>query len=71
MQTYEFIFHCEQCAKEIAEIVTSPELLTREELNQLRFRVTCNDQNCGWTGERTGFEAERKKAALKPISVSA
>jgi hypothetical protein len=47
MQTYEFIFHCEQCTKEIAEIVTSPEVLTREGLNQLRFRVTCKDQNCG------------------------
>jgi hypothetical protein len=45
--------------------VTSPELLTREEFNQLRVHVTCKDQNCGWTGERTGFESRKEKGSTQ------
>jgi hypothetical protein len=68
MQTYEFIFRCERCGKEITELLTSLEVWTREELNQLRFRVSCNDENCGWVTERTGFDAKKKKATIRPIA---
>jgi hypothetical protein len=71
MQTYEFIFHCERCGREVTERVTPPEVLTRKELNQLPFRVTCKDGNCGWITERTGLDAEKKKATIRPIAALA
>jgi hypothetical protein len=69
MHSYQFIFSCGKCAKEITELVVSPEVLTREELNELQFRLRCKDPDCGWTGERTGFDAEKTKAALNLTSV--
>jgi hypothetical protein len=69
MHTYRFLFKCGKCVKELTEVVTSPEVLTREELNQMQFHLSCRDAHCGWTGERTGSEAEKIIAALKPESV--
>jgi hypothetical protein len=39
MHTYEFTFKCERCAKELTEVVTSPDILAREELIQMEFHV--------------------------------
>ncbi len=69
MHTYEFTFKCKRCAKQLTELVTSPEVLTREELMQMNFHVTCSNADCAWSGTRTGAEAEQIKAALKPMSV--
>ncbi len=69
MHTYEFTLKCKRCAKEVTELVTSPEILTREELIQMEFHLTCPNADCGWTGTRTGAEAEHIKAALKLVSV--
>jgi hypothetical protein len=84
MQTYEFVFDCEQCAKEIAEIVTSPKILTREELNQLRFCVTCKrpklrtgisgsaslaQRRSMPTGLRYGRRADRPSSATSGIQL--
>jgi len=35
------------------------------------FRIACPnpDPDCGWNGARTGAQAEKIKAALKPMSV--
>lgn len=71
MQTYEFIFRCERCGKEVAELLTPSEVLTRGELNQLRFHVACKDENCGWIAERTGSDAEKKRASIRPIAALA
>jgi hypothetical protein len=69
MHTYEFTFKCERCAKELTEIVTSPDVLAKEELNQMEFHPTCPNASCRWSGTRTGAHAEKIKAALKPMSV--
>jgi len=63
--TYEFVFRCQRCAKELIEFVSSPDVLTKDELNQMRFDLRCKNAGCGWNGQRTGFEAEKIKAALK------
>jgi hypothetical protein len=68
MHTYEFTFKCKHCAKELREVVTSPEVLTREELSQMDFQLTCSNADCAWSGTQTGGEAEKIKAALKPMS---
>lgn len=68
MHTYEFTFKCKRCAKERTEFVNSPEVLTREKLMQMDFRVTCSNADCAWSGTQTGAEAEQIKAALKPMS---
>jgi len=69
MHTYEFTFQCERCAKELTEFVTSPDVLAKEELNQMEFHLTCPNASCRWNGTRTGAHAEKIKAALKPMSV--
>src|SRR6266478_4227641 len=68
MHTYEFTFKCERCAKELTEIVTSPDVLAKEELNQMEFHLTCPNASCRWSRTRTGAHAEKIKAALKPMS---
>ena len=68
MHTYEFTFKCERCTKEPAALVTSPDVLEREELNE--FQLTCPNPECGWSSKRTGAQAERIKTALKPTSVT-
>jgi hypothetical protein len=70
MHTYEFTFKCERCTKEPTALVTSPDVLEREELNEMEFQLTCPNPECGWSGTRTGAQAERIKGALKPTSVS-
>jgi hypothetical protein len=70
MHTYEFIFKCKRCEKEVWEHVTSPDILTREKLDGMEFQLTCPNPGCGWIGKRTGAEAEKIMAALKPISTS-
>jgi hypothetical protein len=69
MHTYEFTFECKHCAKEVTELVTSPDILEREELIRMQFHLRCPNADCGWNGIRTGAEAEHIKAALKPVSV--
>jgi hypothetical protein len=69
MHTYEFTFECERCAKQVTELVTSPDVLTREELIQMEFHLTCPNADCGWSGARTGAEATQIKASIKPMSV--
>ena len=68
MHTYEFTFKCKRCAKELTELVTSPEGLTREELSQMDFQLRCSNADCAWSGTQTGTDAEQIKAALKPMS---
>ena len=69
MHTYEFTFKCKRCAKQVTELVTSPHVLTREELTQMEFLVTCPNAECGGRAAQTGAEAEQIKAAIKPMSV--
>jgi hypothetical protein len=69
MHTYEFTFKCERCTKELIALVTSPDVLAREQLNEMEFQFTCQNPDCGWSGTRTGAQAEKIKAALKPMSV--
>jgi hypothetical protein len=68
LHTYEFVFRCEDCGKELTEFMKSPEVLTKKGLNQVEFHLRCKNAECGWTGDRTGFGAEKIKAALKPVS---
>jgi len=68
MHTYEFTFKCKRCAKELTELVTSPDVLTREELRQMDFHLTCSNAGCEWSEPRTGADEEQIKAALKPMS---
>ena len=69
LHTYAFGFRCEKCGKELTEFMASPAVLTKEELNQAEFHLKCKNAECGWIGERTGFGAEKIRAALKPASV--
>jgi hypothetical protein len=69
MQTYEFIFECQLCAKQVPAHVTSPDVFTKDELNRMEFQLTCTDNKCGWTATRTGAEAVKIVAALKAVSV--
>ena len=45
-------------AKQVTELVTSPDVLTREELTQMEFLVTCPNAECGGRAAQTGAEAE-------------
>jgi hypothetical protein len=69
LHTYAFMFRCEKCGKELTELRTSPDVLTKEELSQVEFHLKCKNAGCNWTAEQTGFGAEKIKAALKPVSV--
>jgi hypothetical protein len=69
LHTYEFAFRCEKCGKVVTEFMKTPDVLTKEELNQVEFHLKCKNGECGWTGEQTGFGAEKIRAALKPVSV--
>ena len=69
MHTYEFTFKCKRCAKQITELVTSPDVLTREELAQMEFLITCPNAACGWRAAQNGAEAEQIEAAIKPVSI--
>ena len=40
MHTYEFTFKCERRAKELTAVVTSPDVLEREQLNEIEFQLT-------------------------------
>jgi hypothetical protein len=65
MHTYEFTFKCERCTKELKALVTSPDVLAREQLNETEFQFTCLNPDCGWSGTRTEAQAEKIRAALK------
>jgi hypothetical protein len=58
MHIYEFIFRCEECGKELREFITSPDILTIEDLTELGFCLTCTNLDCRWKGARTGQDAE-------------
>jgi hypothetical protein len=68
VQTYEFTFKCRRCEKELTELVTSPDILAREDVNQIEFELRCSNPDCEWREKRKGAEAEKIKAALKPLS---
>jgi hypothetical protein len=68
VQTYEFTFKCRHCEKELTELVISPDVLAREDLNQIEFELSCSNPECEWTEKRTGAEAAKIEAALKPVS---
>jgi len=70
VHAYQFIFKCRRCATEVTEVVTSPDILAREELNQIELELRCSNPECRWTESRTGAEAEKIKAALKPMEVN-
>jgi hypothetical protein len=67
VQTYEFTFKCKRCEKELTEFVTSPDVLAKEDLNQIEFEVKCSSPGCRWREKRHGAEAESIRAALKPV----
>jgi len=69
MYTYGFVFKCENCTKELRELVNSTEALTKDELNQTQFNLRC--RNCEWLGKLTGFQAYRIEAILRLASVCA
>lgn len=69
MHSYELIFECPRCGKELSEHLVSPEALTGAEWARTEFQLTCPNANCGWRGRRTGAEAKEIRAALKPVDV--
>jgi len=50
-------------------IVTSPDVLAREELNHMEFHVTYPNTSCRWSTTGTGTQAGKIKVAPKPMSV--
>jgi hypothetical protein len=69
MHSYEFIFKCQRCEKELTEHIVSPEALTEDELNRMEFQLACHNAKCGWGGKRTGAEAKEIRALRKPAAV--
>jgi hypothetical protein len=41
MHTYQFTFKCERCTKEFTTLITSPDVLERQELSAMEFQLTC------------------------------
>jgi hypothetical protein len=69
MNAYEFTFKCERCSKELTALVPSADVLEKQELNEMKFKLTCSNPDCEWSGTRTGAQAEKVKAILKPAPV--